>query len=83
MIAISIEKLTKRFGQVVALKARGFNSPYLRNFVVARIRPFRPRGKPAPDADALLEHMAEKAAAFDVGKVKESQVSKAAGGGDD
>jgi ParB family chromosome partitioning protein len=66
-----------------ALKARGFNSPYLRNFVVARIRPFRPRGKPAPDADALLEHMAEKAAAFDVGKVKESQVSKAAGGGDD
>ena len=66
-----------------ALKARGFDSPYLRNFVVARIRPFRPRGKPAPDADTLLESMAQKAEGFDVGKVKESQVSKAAGGGDD
>jgi ParB family chromosome partitioning protein len=63
-----------------ALKARGFDSPYLRNFVVARIRPFRPRGKPAPDADALLEHMASAAENFDVGKVKEGQVSKAGGG---
>jgi hypothetical protein len=48
-----------------------------------RIRPFRSRGKPAPDADALLDHMAEKAEQFDAGKVNESQVSKAAGGGDD
>ena len=63
-----------------ALKARGFDSPYLRNFVVARIRPFRARGRPAPDADALLAHMAEKAQTFDVGKVKESQVAKAGGG---
>ena len=65
-----------------ALKERGFDSPYLRNFVVARIRPFRPRGKPAPDADALLEHMEQAAAKFDVGKVNESQVAKTAGGGE-
>lgn len=68
---------------IAALKERGFDSPYLRNFVVARIRPFRPRGKPAPDPDALLDHMADKAGRFDVGKVKDAQVSKAAGGSED
>jgi len=61
------------------LKSRGFDSPYLRNFVVARIRPFRPRGGKAPDADALLEHMEARAAAFDAGKVRPEQVAKAAG----
>ncbi|MEM7411080.1 MAG: chromosome partitioning protein ParB [Myxococcota bacterium] len=64
------------------LKERGFDSPYLRNFVVARIRPFRPRGKAAPDADALLDHMQTAAEKFDVGKVNESQVAKTAGGRD-
>lgn len=64
-----------------ALKARGLDSPYLRNFVVARIRPFRARGKPAPDADALLDHMAGAAEKFDVGKVKEGQVARTGGGG--
>jgi ParB family chromosome partitioning protein len=63
-----------------ALKSRGFQSPYLRNFVVARIRPFRPRGKPAPDADALLAQMSEKAERFDAAKVREDQVARTAGG---
>jgi ParB family chromosome partitioning protein len=61
---------------IAGLKERGFDSPYLRNFVVARIRPFRPRGKPAPEPDALLDHMQEKAANFDLAKVKESQVAQ-------
>jgi ParB family chromosome partitioning protein len=65
-----------------ALKARGFDSPYLRNFVVARIRPFRARGKPAPDADALLDHMDASAREFDVGKVKAGQIAKAGGAGE-
>jgi ParB family chromosome partitioning protein len=63
---------------MAALKERGFDSPYLRNFVVSRIRPFRPRGQPAPDADALLDRMEEKAAKFDAGKVKTDQVATAA-----
>jgi ParB family chromosome partitioning protein len=62
------------------LKKKGFDSPYLRNFVVARIRPFRPRGRPAPDADALLDHMEKAAAKFDVGRIRADQVAKTAGG---
>lgn len=65
------------------LKQRGFESPYLRNFVVSRIRPFRPPGKPAPEVDALFDHMEKAAAKFDVGKVKEDQVARAAGGGEE
>ncbi len=67
---------------IAGLKERGFDSPYLRNFVVARIRPFRPRGKPAPDADALLEHMEKAAGKFDASKVRTEQVAKTAGGGE-
>ena len=75
--------IDERVSEIIAgLKQRGFDSPYLRNFVVARIRPFRPRGKPAPEPDALLDHMEEKALGFDTGKVKVDQVAKAAGGTD-
>jgi len=70
-----------RVTEIVAeLRERGFESPYLRNFVVSRIRPFRPAGKPAPEADALLDAMQKSAAKFEAGKVKEGQVAKAAGG---
>jgi ParB family chromosome partitioning protein len=64
------------------LRARGFESPYLRNFVVARLRPFRPRGRPAPDADALLDHMEQAAAKFDVAKIRSEQIAKTAGAGE-
>jgi ParB family chromosome partitioning protein len=66
-----------------ALRARGFESPYLRNFVVARIRPFRARGKPAPEAEALLDHMEKAAEKFDAGRVRADQVAAAAGSGSD
>ena len=72
--------IDERVTEIVAtLRGRGFESPYLRNFVVSRIRPFRPPGKPAPEADALLASMEKAAAKFDAGKVKEGQVARAAG----
>jgi ParB family chromosome partitioning protein len=73
--------IDERVGELIAaLKERGFESPYLRNFVVARIRPFRPRGKPAPEPDELLEHMEKAAEKFDAGKIKADQVARSAGG---
>jgi ParB family chromosome partitioning protein len=93
-IARALERRTRRAERLLALdervaeliaglRARGFESPYLRNFVVARLRPFRPRGKPAPDADALLDHMERAAARFDPGKVRGEQLAAAGGGGED
>ena len=64
------------------LKERGFESPYLRNFVVARIRPFRPRGKAAPGPDALLDHMEQAAAKFDPGKIRGDQIARTGGAGE-
>jgi len=55
---------------VAALKERGFTSPYLKAFVVARINPVRfQRGATMGAADAL-DAMAAAAARFDAQKVK-------------
>ena len=60
------------------LKERGFESPYLRPFVVARINPIRfKRG--AADADEVIDTMLESARKFDAGRVRADQVAKAGG----
>jgi ParB family chromosome partitioning protein len=60
------------------LKDRGFESPYLRPFVVARINPIRfKRG--AADADEVIDTMLAAARKFDAGRVKADQVAKAGG----
>ena len=64
---------------VAALKARGFNSPYLRNFVVARINPLRfIKGEPPP-IDELLPSMTKRRAGMDVGKIKNEDVARTGG----
>jgi ParB family chromosome partitioning protein len=78
--ALRLLAIDDRVAEIIeALKARGFESPYLRNFVVARIRPFRPRAKPAPAPDALLDHMQKAADKFDPDKTKTEQVAKTPG----
>ena len=53
---------------VAALKARGFNSPYLRNFVVARTNPLRfIKGEPPP-LEELLPSMTKRARGMDANK---------------
>jgi len=62
-----------------ALKARGFESPYLKNFVVARVNPLRfQRGKRA-DFDATLEKMITAARRFDASKTKVGDLTRAGG----
>jgi ParB family chromosome partitioning protein len=65
-----------------ALKARGFESPYLRPFVVARINPIRFKRGPA-DADETLDTMLAAARRFDAGRVRADQVAKAGGAPED
>ncbi len=73
--------LDEAVGKVVAgLKERGFQSPYLRPFVVARINPLRWKKGPA-DFDETMDTMLAGAKKFDVSKVKQGQIQ--AGGGPD
>jgi ParB family chromosome partitioning protein len=65
---------------VGALKERGFESPYLKNFVVARINPLRfDRSEAPPDYDATLDKMLRAAERFDAAKVKADQVARSGG----
>jgi ParB family chromosome partitioning protein len=72
--------LEEKVSSVVArLKDRGLTSPYLRAFVVARINPLRwIKGEPPP-AEEVLKTMRERAAKFNVEKVKSQDLASMAG----
>jgi ParB family transcriptional regulator, chromosome partitioning protein len=61
------------------LKERGFESPYLRPFVVARINPIRFKRGGSPDVDETIDTMLAAARRFDAGRVRADQVAKAGG----
>ncbi|HMK29052.1 MAG TPA: ParB N-terminal domain-containing protein [Terriglobales bacterium] len=64
---------------VKKLKERGLVSPYLRSFVVARINPLRwIKGEPPP-LDDVLKTMRERAARFNVEKIRPQDLAGAAG----
>jgi ParB family chromosome partitioning protein len=64
---------------VRGLKNRGFESPYLRAFVVARINPLRFKRGAKAEFDETIDRMLTAARRFDVAKVKADQVARAAG----
>ena len=80
--AARIEGIDVQVKRIIAgLQARGFDSPYLRNYVVARINPVRfHRGKkgdtqpPMPLAAALMRMMAA-ARKFDLSAVRSSDLA--------
>ncbi|MEW6690877.1 MAG: ParB N-terminal domain-containing protein [Pseudomonadota bacterium] len=76
--------LDSRVAEVVAkLKARGFVSPYLKSFVVARINPLRwMQGEPPP-LEEVLKTMRERAAKFNADKVKQEDLASAGGAPDE
>jgi len=79
-IADMLTDLDERVSEVVKkLKDKGFVSPYLRTFVVARINPLRwIQGEPPP-LEEVLKTMRERAARFNVDKVKQSDLATMAG----
>lgn len=64
---------------VAGLKARGFDSPYLRAFVVARINPIRFKRGAKVEFDETIDKMLASARKFDVGKIRQDQVARAGG----
>lgn len=64
---------------VAQLKSRGFESPYLKAFVVARINPLRFQRKPTADFDETIDKMIGSAKRFDAGKIKADQVARSGG----
>jgi len=75
--------LDARVAEVIAkLKARGFVSPYLRAFVVARINPLRwIQGEPPP-LEEVLKTMRERAAKFNTERIKQEDLASAGGAPD-
>ena len=75
--------LDARVAEAIAkLKARGFVSPYLRAFVVARINPLRwIQGEPPP-LEEVLKTMRERAAKFNTERIKQEDLASAGGAPD-
>ena len=68
---------------VSKLKAKGFVSPYLKAFVVARINPLRFMQNEPPPLAEVLKTMRERAAKFNVKKIKQSDIVSSGGASDD
>jgi ParB family chromosome partitioning protein len=67
-------------GEAVArLKERGFDSPYLKNFVVARVNPLRFMKGAAPPFDELFAQMTKRARGMDPGKIRGEDVARSGG----
>ena len=80
--AEKIEKLDTRVSEVVkALQAKGFKSPYLKAFVVARVNPLRFM-KVMPPFDEALDDINKKAANFNVERVKQEDIAATGGAPD-
>src|SRR5438132_2122178 len=77
-------ELDERVAAVITrLKARGFVSPYLRAFVIARINPLRwIKGEPPP-LEEVLKTMRERAGKFNTDKVKQQDLAGAGGAPDE
>ena len=82
--AARLLELDAAVGEAVQqLKARGFESPYLRAFVVARINPLRFQRGAKADVDETIEKMLGSARRFDAGRIRQDQVARAGGAASD
>jgi ParB family transcriptional regulator, chromosome partitioning protein len=73
-----------KVGEVIAaLRAKGLTSPYLRSFVVSRINPLRWIKGDLPPLEQVLQTMRDRAARFNVAKVKQEDLARAGGAPDE
>ncbi|HTN53977.1 MAG TPA: chromosome partitioning protein ParB [Anaeromyxobacter sp.] len=78
--AKALLELDDAVGEAVArLKERGFDSPYLKAFVVARVNPLRFMKGAAPPFDELLATMTKRARGMDPGKIRSEDVARSGG----
>lgn len=83
-IADQLFDLDERVAEVVAaLKERGLVSPYLRSFVVGRINPLRWISDEPPPLEQVLKTMRERAAKFNVEKIKPQDLARSGGGAEE
>jgi ParB family chromosome partitioning protein len=61
------------------LRKRGFQSPYLRPFVVARISPLRFMKGKAPPVDTLLADMTKRARGMNVDRIRSEDIARTGG----
>ena len=77
--AAKIERLDARVTEIIkALQEKGFKSPYLRAFVVARVNPLRFM-KTLPPFDEAVDDIIKRADRFNIGNVKQEDISATAG----
>jgi ParB family chromosome partitioning protein len=82
-IAGMLLELDEKVAEVVKkLKAKGFVSPYLKTFVVARSNPLRFM-KEAPELEDLIKTIRGKVERFNVDKIKQEDIVASGGAADD
>jgi ParB family chromosome partitioning protein len=82
-IAAMLLELDEKVAEVVKkLKAKGFVSPYLKTFVVARSNPLRFM-KEAPELEDLIKTIRGKVDRFNVDKIKQEDIVASGGAPDD
>jgi ParB family chromosome partitioning protein len=64
---------------VAKLRERGFESPYLKSFVVARIDPLRFRRGARAEFDETIDEMLAKARRFDASKIDAGSIARSGG----
>ena len=65
--------------RVKELKEKGFESPYLKAFVIARINPLRFKRGAKASFDDTVDKMTAAAKKMDTAKIKKDQVASASG----
>jgi ParB family transcriptional regulator, chromosome partitioning protein len=83
LAALTLEVEANVGAAVQRLRDKGLVSPYLRSFVVARINPLRWITGEPPSAEEVLKTMRDRAARFNVDKVRQEDLARAGGVADE